>query len=358
MAAAALLSACGGGGSEAKPPAVVTPKASLSLFAGLLQPSTFLDCAIDGAGASARLSGISGMTTDKAGNVYVAGTSACHVPLMTLGEGPWGIQWVRKIDPAAFVSTLGKVVPFSSNETMTASGTWAGLGVTQDGRAFVAQYASGSWILGPRPIGGVFRIAAGGEATFKDKGMTEQLSDVAIASDGRVLVSSYQRSNQTILVLDPDSLAETRMTYVDSQSGEALGVGAIALDANDVLYASVGTAVYRQSAPGVLTLLAGHLAERGMVDAQGAAARFTSIKASGIGVDSKGNVFVADNGHLVRKITPDGKVTTVAGRPGEDSIVELGALPGKLTGTSVLAVGPDDSIYLNAQSAILKLTLE
>lgn len=62
---------------------------------------------------------------------------------------------------------------------------------------------------------------------------------------------------------------------------------------------------------GIVTTLAGS-ATNGNADGQGTAAQFNSP--TGIAVDASGNVFVADYGnHLIRKVTPAGLVSTLAG---------------------------------------------
>ncbi|MEO0056077.1 MAG: hypothetical protein RLZZ50_2024, partial [Verrucomicrobiota bacterium] len=66
---------------------------------------------------------------------------------------------------------------------------------------------------------------------------------------------------------------------------------------------------------GVATTLAGGVGLAGSTDATGTSARFNTP--TGLAVDSAGNVFVCDTAsHTIRKITPAGVVTTVAGSPG------------------------------------------
>ncbi|HTR50248.1 MAG TPA: hypothetical protein VMJ10_06030 [Kofleriaceae bacterium] len=63
---------------------------------------------------------------------------------------------------------------------------------------------------------------------------------------------------------------------------------------------------------GVVTTLAGMAAMSGFLDGSGAAAQFAIPR--GIAVDGTGTVYVADTGNnAIRKITPDGTVSTLAG---------------------------------------------
>jgi len=66
---------------------------------------------------------------------------------------------------------------------------------------------------------------------------------------------------------------------------------------------------------GVVSTLAGLAGSSGTNDGTGSAARFNTPY--GVAVDSGGNVYVADDyNHTVRKITPAGEVTTLAGQAG------------------------------------------
>jgi streptogramin lyase len=91
----------------------------------------------------------------------------------------------------------------------------------------------------------------------------------------------------------------------------------VAIDSSGNLYVAdhANHTVRKISPHGVVTTLAGSPGQAGHADGAGAAARFTFPK--GVAVDPQGNTYVADTGnHTVRKITPEGVVTTLAGLAG------------------------------------------
>jgi hypothetical protein len=88
---------------------------------------------------------------------------------------------------------------------------------------------------------------------------------------------------------------------------------AVAVDtAGNAYVADTTNHTIRKITPaGVVTTVAGSAGNWGNVNGTGNAARFNSMK--GIAVDAIGNVFVADtNNQSIRKITPQGNVTTIA----------------------------------------------
>ena len=88
---------------------------------------------------------------------------------------------------------------------------------------------------------------------------------------------------------------------------------ALALDPHGALYVSDGgdnDRIRVLRTDGSVATLAG--GTEGFQDGQGAAARFDTP--SGLALDAVGNLYVADTGnHAIRKVTPEGVVTTVAG---------------------------------------------
>ncbi len=116
------------------------------------------------------------------------------------------------------------------------------------------------------------------------------------------------------------------MTWAGSSpQGHADGVGRAALfdeprdvaidPSGNLFVADTGNHVIRKITPdGVVSTFAGTPRVAGSEDGPGALARFTYP--GGLTVDRAGNVYVADN-QTIRKVTPAGLVTTVAGRAGE-----------------------------------------
>ncbi|MBS0662520.1 MAG: immunoglobulin domain-containing protein [Verrucomicrobia bacterium] len=150
-----------------------------------------------------------------------------------------------------------------------------------------------------------------------------QPAGVVVASSGNIYVADS--ANATIRRVGTDN---TVVTWVGSASarGNADGTGSqasfgspqgLALDAAGNLYVADANnhTIRRVSPGGVVTTIAGAAGQAGSSDGNGPAARFNSPSA--VAVDAAGNVYVADRGNnTLRRITPAGDVTTLAGLAG------------------------------------------
>ena len=120
----------------------------------------------------------------------------------------------------------------------------------------------------------------------------------------------------------------------------------VAVDSSgNLLIADFGNTTVRKMTPlGVVTTIAGAANEQGYVDATGTNARFTRLHS--IAVDTSGNVFVAD-GESIRRIAVNGSVTTLAGQQLVAGYVDgAGATARFDIGNGELAVAPNGDVYL------------
>jgi sugar lactone lactonase YvrE len=147
---------------------------------------------------------------------------------------------------------------------------------------------------------------------------------VAVDSDGNVFVADT--GNHTIRRISPDRRVSTvagragNPGSTDGKGGQARfkEPRGVAVDSQGVIYvADTGNHVIRRiSKAGDVTTFAGIAGKFGSADGQGSEARFYGPTA--LAVDTARNLWVADSSNdTIRKITPDGVVTTLAGQARE-----------------------------------------
>lgn len=95
----------------------------------------------------------------------------------------------------------------------------------------------------------------------------------------------------------------------------------------------------------VVTTFAGQTGIPASADGPGAAAGFNNPQ--GVAADPSGNVYVADTfNYTIRKITPDGVVSTIAGLAGHPGSADGTGPEARFNQTAALAVGPSGTIYV------------
>jgi len=119
-----------------------------------------------------------------------------------------------------------------------------------------------------------------------------------------------------------------------------------------VYVADSGNYAIRKVTPaGVVTTIAGNPGTQGSADGTGTGATFKSL--GSMTISRSGNLYVAD-GSTIRKVTTAGVVTTVAGVQGLFGL-QTGALPGVLGSQVTLSI-KGNTLYLTTSNAVAKIS--
>jgi streptogramin lyase len=324
----------------------ITPAGVVTTLAG----TPGVEGSVDGTGAAARFSGPRGVTLDASGNIYVADRTN---------------QTIRKITPAGVVTTLaGTAGSLGIDDGTGAAARFAfpyGVATDAGGNVYVTDSLNYT-IRKITPAGVVTTLAGTARASGSEDGtggVARFNNPTGLATDasGNVYVADY--NNHTIRKITPAGVVTTLAGTAGVSGGED-GAGAaarfsspagLATDASGNVYvADFGNHTIRKITPaGVVTTLAGKASTRGNDNGNGAAARFNSPR--GVATDASGAVYVADTyNYTIRKITPAGEVSTLAGTAGLNGF-QPGALPGGLFEPSAMAVS-DSRIYFSTSNGI------
>ncbi len=166
-------------------------------------------------------------------------------------------------------------------------------------------------------IAELFSFSADGQPADRSLSIT---NPGGLASDGKALYFTETRtcvlhfcdSNASRLAAD-GTIAKIAVTNRD-EVGPATLAG-IAVDAAGNIYvADIQDGVVREVAPSGVAVQIGVPFVGNLGEADGSASLASFSGPSGLAVDAAGNLYVADRGgNTIRKITPDGNVTTIAG---------------------------------------------
>jgi len=262
------------------------------------------------------------MSTDREGNVYTV-DNYCGT--------------VRKITPEGEVSTLAGPTPAMGCVFGSVDGTGSAArfnspsGTTVDGAGNVYVADSGNCTLRKVTPGGVVTTIAGSPSVCvsvdgaKSVSRFNHLSGVAVDRADNVYVTSW--SDCTVREVTQAGEIKT-VAGVSGSCGETNGKGSaarfdnpsgIAVDGDGNFYVAdeTGCTIRKMTPSGVVSTLAGKAGSCGAADGKGDSALFNVP--SWTAVDRDGNVYVSDYMNFtVRQVTPDGVVTTLAGLAGTE----------------------------------------
>ena len=275
----------------------------VSTFAGSTEGDT------DGSGSSAQFSSfLQQIAMDSNGNIFVAD-----------GDN----HKIKKITPSGVVSTFAGSTEGDVDGVGTAAqfNTPYGLAIDSNNNVFICDIGNQK-IKKITPNGVVTTFAGNGSSGYTEgQGTAAQFDDpsrLAIDSQNNLYVTDYH--NNSIRKITPNGLVSTFAGSSTSGNQDGQGANAafygpsgIAIDLEDNLYIGdeQNYSIRKITPNGTVTTLAGN-GNSGFADGQGANAQFTYP--AGLTTDKQGNIYVADLiNDKIRKITPSGLVSTFVG---------------------------------------------
>ncbi|WP_406429997.1 NHL repeat-containing protein [Streptomyces sp. NBC_00631] len=292
-----------------------------------------------------------GTAVDGAGNLYIADASNHRVRKVT----PGGIiTTVAGNGQAGFVSDGGPAVATSLNNPYAVA-------VDGAGNLYIADH-SNHRVRKVTPGGIITTVAGNGQAGFVSDGgpavATKLHYPLGVAVDRSGILYIADQNNHRVRKVTPDGIITTvagngQNGFV-SDGGPAVATKlyhpwGVAVDGDGNLYIGdrYNHRVRKVTPNGVITTVAGNGTAGYVADGGPAVATSLHYPAS-VAVDAAGNLYISDgHNHRVRKVTPGGTITTVAGTGVAGYIADGGPAVGQqLYYPYGVAVAPSGDLYI------------
>ena len=204
------------------------------------------------------------------------------------------------------------------------------------------------------PTSTLYRITPAGVSSVVPSAPIKHVHAPAVAPDGTVYVVETEVSKVHRL----DANGATPLVPPERKD-VFLGATSIVFDAAGNMYIGENDVniVRKRTPAGEFSIYAGAFKVRGNENGAAADARF--VRPRGLAIDRAGNIFVADEAsHLIRKITPGGQVSTLAGMAGESGAQNGRGSTARFNAPRGLATDAAGNVYVmdTNNAAVRKIT--
>ncbi len=269
-----------------------------------------------GPATSAPLNTPQGVAVDTAGNLFIA---------------DWGNHRVRKVTPGGIITTVAGGGPHWPTEGLATAATIiapVGLAVDAAGNLFIAE-SSWNAVCKVTPSGVISVVAGfyghgfGGDGGQATSARLDSPFGVAVDTAGNLLIADY--GNNCVRMVTPGGIISTVAGMGFDKANVSYGLpptfanlyypaGLVADSAGNLFIADTNNNRIRKLTPGgIISTVAGNGAQGFGGDGGPAISAWLNAPGS-VTLDMAGNLFIADtNNNRIRKVTPDGIISTVAG---------------------------------------------
>jgi beta-lactamase regulating signal transducer with metallopeptidase domain/sugar lactone lactonase YvrE len=318
----------------------VTPNGAITTVAGNDKEGFGGD---GGKAISAQLAGPSRMAVDSAGNLYIADMNNHRI---------------RKLTSDGIINTVA-----GNGDQVDEP---AGVAMDSAGNLYFSDVANNR-IRKVTPAGEITTVAGNGKAGFSGDGgpaTSAQLKTpqgVAVDSAGNLYIAD--KNNHRIRKVTPDgvisTIARAMPNVVRPSLTQIYSPRSIALDSAGNLYIVADQSdncIHKVTPDGAISIVAGN-GKDGFSGDGGPATSAQLNNPQGIAMDAAGNLYIADSGNArIRKVTPDGIISTIAGMGiGGDIGDDRPATSVQLSPRSV-AVDSAGNLYIVAIRCVRKVT--
>ena len=364
----------------------ITPAGVVTTLAG---KADFQSGLVDGNGANARFGYLNGIAADAAGNLYITDEDNQVIRRMTpsrdvitfAGDAPrWGsadgtgtaasftfpgLSGIAVDDDGnSYVADLSNVIKrITPSGVVTTIAGLAGAAGSQDGTGSAARFnfptavaidrRDGSMVVADTYNQTIRRVTRQGIVTTVagHAGVTGSANGTGTAAtfnhphgltvdaSANIYVADYL--NGQIRKITPEGVVSTvPFTRID----QILAPTSVAVDAAGNIFVADGNTIKKVTPDGVVSKFVGS-GGYGFADGTGTLTLFASP--SSIAFDRDGNLYVADLGnYAIRRVTPAGVVTTVAGMPERPANVNGPGIAARFAAPGGIAMAPDDRLVI------------